>query len=298
MGLTFFTSIEVSLIAPAVLFCLGYDSAAALSSSVLLLLGIISQIPKKFIFRPRPWMVGRALPIRHDTTSSFPSRAVVCAVTFSWLVASSLQIEGLVSTSLSPFLLWPIIMAMAALTAFARINVGAHYPSDTILGFLLGCFVVNMGARLDAWSSPLCLSSYPSPPLILTSWTSVLRHSSYRTLFPITLLSYTITLISIQGFWLKCSYVYGLLLSSIAFRFTYICASPSSTSTAVVAQIVHHPSFPRHVQATATIAALLVFGMLTRGKKGLFRILTFTIIYFGALFAMISWRLRPEHTIQ
>lgn len=298
MALTFFTAIEVSLVAPPTLYALGYDAAAGLCSSVLLVLGVVSQVPKKFIYRPRPWMVGRALPIRQDMTSSFPSRAVVCSVVFSWLFAWSLQLEGLLTTPLPAFVLWLCVLCIGALAAFARINVGAHYPSDTALGFVLGCLVVNLGTRLEAWWRTTCpLQSLPatSEQVVLSGWWQVIRWTSYEKLIIFTLASYAMTLLSITGFWVKCSYVYGLLLSSAAFRATYVCAQ----QVAPVSQLGHfpplvsNPSFREHVHATATFVILLIFGMLTQRRKGLFRVLTFSFIYFGTLIAILSWRLRP-----
>lgn len=439
---TFFTAIEISLVFPTTLFALGYDSAAGLCTSVLFMLSFISQIPKKFIFRPRPWMVKRARPIRRDKTSSFPSRAVVCAVIFSWLMAQSLAREGAVSTPVNPIILWFAILIVAALTAFARINVGAHYPSDTIFGFLLGCAVLKVGLHVELmWSSAcdpqhtytpqyhdnmlhpanssLLLSapqhrmssmsdgvqthasfSFPSaaaanasmstshsnqsssesttsssssltndsvassasvrkaedennsaddktssssssthtssssssdPPIsqdpssstdtrkrtshnttVFQALFYILRKMSLRRPFVVvTLASYVITLISIQGFWVKCSYVYGLLLSAAAFRASLVC-SPSSdltklnsaitTSSAhmnqhqdIISTIGQRGSILNHIKAATPFTMLLLFGMGTRGKKGRFRIVSFTIIYFGALIAMLTWRLQSNH---
>lgn len=295
---TFFTSIEVSLIAPPTLYALGYDRSAGLCSSVLLVLGVVSQVPKKFIFRPRPWMVSRALPVRRDKTSSFPSRAVVCAVVFSWLIVQSALLDGALSTPPHPVLLWLTILCVAALTAFARINVGAHYPSDTVLGFLLGCAVIHIGTYLESLWPPVCSSTnaYHSNNHI-----SILPPSYYlsrlftsRPFVAVSILSYLMTLISIQGFWVKCSYVYGLLMSSTAFRATYLC-SASPPLLGRVSQIVHHGPLSQHFKALVPFSLLLFFGMLTRGKKGPFRVISFTVIYFGALIAILTWRL-PSQT--
>lgn len=297
ISLTFFTSIEISLVAPPALYALGYDAAAGLCGSVLLVLGIISQVPKKFIFRPRPWMVGRALPIRRDKTSSFPSRAVVCAVVFSWLFGRSL-VEEEVMPSLSPFTLWPVIIFVAVLAAFARVNVGAHYPSDTLSGFVLGCLVVKMGMQVESmWRARGCGASeaYPvDPTLVLSSKDDLLRAGwgPSRSLFLVTSIAYAMTLVSIQGFWVKCSYVYGLLLSSCAFRSAFVCSGRANALFEGVAKVTSHGSIWDHVRAVAVFTSLLIMGMVTRGWKGRYRVVTFTVIYFGTLFAILYWRLR------
>lgn len=297
---TFFTSIEVSLIAPPTLYALGYDRAAGLCASVLLVLGVLSQVPKKFIFRPRPWMVSRALPIRRDKTSSFPSRAVVCAVVFSWLIFTSAKLEGILSNPIPAPQIWLAIFCVAALTAFARINVGAHYPSDTVLGFVLGCVVVRIGSKFeDLWrlTCDLDASYVPFGDVAATArWWHMLNLFTARPFLILTLLSYAMTLVSIQGFWVKCSYVYGLLLSSAAFRATYFCRPRPSIpgSRRVLAQVLNHGSLRGHIHAGTPFTLLLIFGMITRGKKGSFRIISFTVIYFGALIAMLTWRLQSD----
>lgn len=302
---TFFTSIEVSLIAPPTLYALGYDRAAGLCASVLLVLGIVSQVPKKFVFRPRPWMVHRAIPIRQDKTSSFPSRAVVCAVVFSWLIAASLALEEVISAPLPAYLLWPVIICIAVLTAFARINVGAHYPSDTMLGFLLGCVVVKIGNKLEHFWRSVCdpgASYYSEPFQYAVSRTPsvfsiVMNLVTARPFLLVTIVSYAMTLVSIQGFWVKCSYVYGLIMSSMAFRATFLCVPQprrfASLAHSGIFRVLAHGSLSQHVQAAIPFAMLLIVGMLFRGKKGSIRIVTFSLIYLGSLLFMLRRRLEP-----
>lgn len=293
MLLTVFTAIETSLFLSPCLFALGYDAAGGLSTSVLLVLGVVSQMPKKFIFRARPWMVGRALPIRRDKTSSFPSRAVVCAVVFSWLIARSLELEGLLSRPLSAPRLWTGILMAASCAAAARVNVGAHYPSDTVLGFVLGCLIIVIGARLEGiWHGWGCSVAIKYANEIEDSSFASGRQWSFRNLSVVTIIAYVMTLVSIQGFWVKCSYVYGLLMASTAFRASFLCVRQTGGSrVAAVARVVQHGSLRDHVHAAATFGALLIFGMVTRGLKGKLRVATFTLIYVGTLVELLHWRL-------
>ena len=71
-----FTTIEFGIMLPFVLHGLGIDSLATLFTYIAVALGIIPQIPKRFIWRSRPYMVGRAIKLNKAGTSSFPSRAV------------------------------------------------------------------------------------------------------------------------------------------------------------------------------------------------------------------------------
>lgn len=292
MTLTAFTAIETSLFVPPCLFALGYDAAGGLSTSVLLVLGVVSQMPKKFIFRARPWMVGRALPIRRDKTSSFPSRAVVCAVVFSWLAAKSLELERVLERPLPPILLWVGILLVACCAAAARVNVGAHYPSDTVLGFMLGCLIINIGARLeDIWQGMGCSVMIKYANELDEGVLSTGRQWSFRNLSLVTAIAYVMTLISIQGFWAKCSYVYGLLMASTAFRASFLCVRLADGSrVAAVARVMQCRSLQDHVQAAATFGTVLVFGMATRGVKGKSRIATFSVIYTATLLGLLHWR--------
>lgn len=238
----------------------------------------------------------RAMPIRRDKTSSFPSRAVVCAVVFSWLVLDSLAVEGILSTPLSVSIRWTAIIAVASLAAFARINVGAHYPSDTLFGFVLGCIVLTLGARIEQmWRTqcgfPDTLSSSSSrrTEVMISSWRQFFSLSTTRPFIGVTLISYAMTLISIQGFWVKCSYVYGLLMASIAFRATYVCGNMTS-----VAPVMVHGSMSRHIGGATMFCLLLIFGMATKGKKGPFRVIAFSLIYFFTIVGIVFWRLRPQ----
>lgn len=140
-SLTFFTALETSLPLPPVLYLLHLDHLANLSLATLLTLCLLTQIPKSLIFRPRPWMAGRAIPHRRDRTSSFPSRAVVCAVVYTHLALRVMQRPQGIA--------W--ILFMATIAGMARINVGAHYPSDAVAGALLGFVVVVVGAVVEEW---------------------------------------------------------------------------------------------------------------------------------------------------
>lgn len=296
MVLTFLTAIEALLVFPAALYALGYDTAGGLAANVLIVLGVVSQVPKKFILRARPWMVGRAVAVRRDTTSSFPSRAVACAVVFSWLVVRAAELEGFVA-ALPAGRVWAGISLVAALTAFARVNVGAHYPSDTLCGFVLGCVVIRLGAALDAaWGAAGCSIPAAYPPDATASFASVrdvLQDMPYGRLVTSLALCYAMTLISITGFWVKCSYVYGLLLSALTFRHVFLC-SDSGVRAGFARVVPGSISLRVHANVVAALLGVLAFGMLTRGRKGVFRIFAFSLIYFGTLAIVLYSRLRVD----
>lgn len=86
LGITIITSIEFSLPWPFIAFICGADTLGLQLSFVFLTLATISQIPKRFIWRTRPYLVDRAKKVRPDKSSSFPSRAVTCSVVYTWAV--------------------------------------------------------------------------------------------------------------------------------------------------------------------------------------------------------------------
>jgi membrane-associated phospholipid phosphatase len=324
LAVTVVTAVEAALPIPAALYALGYDAHAGLATSVLIVLALASQLPKKFIFRPRPWIAGRAVSFRKDTTSSFPSRAVVCSVVFSWLAIMCLRLDpsnsagtAMMPTSLvQGIFLWSVVGLSAGMAAFARIIVGAHYPSDTVCGFFLGLVVIRLGVQLEqlwpylgcsavsptstssavASHAALILSSSESvgqasevlKSTVITSARSLLYLTPHTRLIAATTMSYLLTIVSIKGFWVKCSYVYGLLLSAATFRVVFLC--PMATGVAVGALRTH--GGPRqHVAVTALFGTWLAFGMATRAMKGNVRIVLFTVIYFGVLTSTLLFRL-------
>ena len=62
-------AIEISMALPFALFMLGEDGIAIEFCYFALMLCIVSQIPKRFIWRWRPWMVGRARKVRESCGS-------------------------------------------------------------------------------------------------------------------------------------------------------------------------------------------------------------------------------------
>ena len=53
----------------------------------------------------------------------------------------------------------------------------------------------------------------------------------------VTFVSYVTTLVSIQGFGVKCSYVYGFFLSAATFRMTVLCETSLTLFSDVVLMI-------------------------------------------------------------
>uniref|UniRef100_A0A1X7UB14 Uncharacterized protein n=1 Tax=Amphimedon queenslandica TaxID=400682 RepID=A0A1X7UB14_AMPQE len=78
-------SVEVAAFLPYLLIYVGLDRAvlSVLCQSIVLL--IISQVPKRLLWRFRPYMINRAKIGCSDKTSSFPARTVTCGVVFTYI---------------------------------------------------------------------------------------------------------------------------------------------------------------------------------------------------------------------
>ncbi len=101
-------------------------------------LGGISQILKKTTLRPRPYLVHQTEETKAlmettagEDTESFPSGHAAGA--FMMVVILSRKFGGKLK----------ILYGWAALVALSRIYLGAHYPSDVIVGSFLGWLIAS-----------------------------------------------------------------------------------------------------------------------------------------------------------
>jgi hypothetical protein len=81
------TIVEIGPVLPIVLYGCFLDDLALVSLLVVAAVVLISQIPKRYCWRYRPFLDYRAVRLKANKTSSFPSRAVVCAVAYSYIAA-------------------------------------------------------------------------------------------------------------------------------------------------------------------------------------------------------------------
>ena len=143
-AVTVLTVIEIGFSLPIFLFLLtSADCAALLATYVMLTAAVLTQIPKRFIWRTRPFGAGRAQAIGKPLkTSSFPSRAVVGAVVYTHFIVVAFAQQNQDTCLLSFFprlpIDWALMLIMAVVASAGRITLGVHYPSDCFCGALLG----------------------------------------------------------------------------------------------------------------------------------------------------------------
>lgn len=184
LAITAVGSIEIAISMPIVLLALGHDTVGEFLTFVLIAAAVLSQVrcpltppsrrclrvcaapptpdpthpqlAKRFLWRNRPHMDGRAVGLRTAQTSSFPSRAVLLYVVYAFTVAYCLD-SSPGSTAWKHPPIWGVLVLVAVLvSSFGRMFLGEHYLSDCLLGAVAGLVCVVFGTLLEAWHTSVC----------------------------------------------------------------------------------------------------------------------------------------------
>lgn len=133
---------EIWILLAAVLLFFRSQRKAGVSAACALILDLIScnMILKPLIGRVRPFAFrpGLALLVPPPGDASFPSGHTAAA----FAVVFALRASG------SP--LWRPALVLAVVTAFSRLYLYVHWPTDILGGILLGAAVGWAGAKLTA----------------------------------------------------------------------------------------------------------------------------------------------------
>ena len=297
------TAIEAAIWMPFVLFSLGYDRAGTITTMFLLTLALISQIPKRFLWRPRPWMIGRARGVRKDPTSSFPSRGVACAIVYPIMILLGIEQEMGVQIPLWIYL--ASVLGIVISTFFARVYVGAHYPTDGFGGMLLGVFIVFLAVHsirlFNTLQCPTSSKMYPEDVGMMLSkenW-DALYPLLRKPLWMCALASLALAVVSGSApvhFWLKNNYVYGLLLSCLSTRYVFLCPGMHGAGLAPLST----PDWMTHITRILLGGTFIGLSFLVKpiGKSSaawtvpLQRLLKFLVMYVAVIFLIILFRVR------
>ncbi|GAM21850.1 hypothetical protein SAMD00019534_050250 [Acytostelium subglobosum LB1] len=291
LGITAFVAIEIAVMAPFVLFILGQDALATEYTYLALLLALLSQVPKRFLWRFRPYMVHRAKTVKKDMTSSFPSRAVTCSVVYSFAF-----IWGLLYYTGGPSFQWwmPFLfIVMIALSSFARINLGVHYPSDCAAGVLQGALVCLIGTGLRSLDISGCRSCwdgacYASTPSCVLSF-STLGRLNFVMMAVLIVICIVIPIVSVMkpvDFWSKCDRVYGMLFPSVCFQLLFLCPRSYSTNASLP-----KPPVPHWYSFIFGISLALLATVFATKVKLKNRLITFWAIFLALTVSLFCWRI-------
>jgi len=179
------------------------------------------------------------------------------------------------------------------ISSFSRINLGVHYPSDCVAGFLQGLLVCIIGTVFwvgDTFGCKSCkyLECYSLNDNTTFTFDS-LGHINIVMLLFILLFSALIPVASVIkpiDFWNKCDRVYGMLFPGIAFQLLFLCPNSTKEGFSLAP--------PPHVQWYDFLFAFTVVGIATgigirfQGRRPA---LVYIILYISLFFSLVLWRL-------
>lgn len=120
------------LAAAALLLCFKKTRKTGLTALLAIAIGFIctNLILKNLISRPRPWLMVEGLTaiVTENDPNSFPSGHTTAAFAFA---------SALWRTAPDRWMRWAAL-ACAVLMGLSRLYVGVHYPSDVLVGVLVG----------------------------------------------------------------------------------------------------------------------------------------------------------------
>ncbi|PRP80258.1 hypothetical protein PROFUN_12197 [Planoprotostelium fungivorum] len=296
-------AIEIGFALPFVLFVSGWDALATELTYLMLFLGLLSQIPKRFLWRHRPYMVNRAYKMRGDKegakTSSFPSRAVTCATVYSFFlcyVYNHLYNKD-VNYSSDLFIQWwmPIFVgACVLLSSWSRISLGVHYPSDCIFGFLQGCVVSVVATvlhNLHKTGAYWCSSCFESTTSnCYADAAHAIRLSDFIRVNWVVFGCCTIVSILIVGFSVMkpINFWSKMLLPCVTFQMTFLCKELSQRPGRGGFSLPK-PSHPWWSWFFG-LGVVGVSAFFVYKNKGRYSMLSFLLVYFVLYFSMGVWR--------
>jgi len=201
-------------------------------------------------------MVDRAEKRRNDATSSFPSRAVACGITYSYILSGCI----ILGQPVFHIAWWMplLIIVIALLSTYARIYLGCHYMSDCLVGMLMGVVSCAIGTGLYAANRSMCSACATGACYVQDGTDAVISLSSMsRINWLVITIGSVIAVICVliaemkpMNMWNKSSHVLGMLLPCIVFRLTFVC-SPFAHSALVA------PLMPPHVGGYFVAIALV-----------------------------------------
>jgi len=283
---------------PIFFYILGNDGLATKILYLAMVLAIFSQIPKRFIWRYRPYMAYRAREDQQTRTSSFPSRAVACAVVYCYIIDWIYKDFNHLENQRAETWMFILLVSLPLLISFARINLGVHYPSDCIAGIILGLTTCLFGRLLfyadfygcscDSSYSKICHYQNNSAIQELTPRT---LHFNWALLACIIVGQFFFALFCILKpiqFWVKFGAVFGLLFPALTFRLLFLCPTRSVQYSLPVPVTTYHFDIIPCVYGLSVVILGMVVGMKLQ-KKLLFWV--FVVYWVFYLFVILFWRL-------
>jgi len=302
---TALVAIEYMIAMPIFFYILGQDELATKILYLSMVLVILSQIPKRFVWRYRPFMGYRAIEVQATRTSSFPSRAVACSVIYCYIIDWIFKDSKHYPNPYFEWWMFLVLFLLPVLISFARINLGVHYPSDCIAGVVLGLTSCLLGRVLFFADSRgcSCNESYSTVcyPNNSTIQSITLQHIDLNwTLLACTIVGQIIfallCILKPIQFWVKFGAVFGLLFPALTFRLIFLCPVGPNYLLSLP------PTKSRdtfNLIACAYGFGVVVLGMIVGiklQKKLLFWV--FVVYWIFYMFVILLWRLYLQNLIK
>eukprot|EP00002_Diphylleia_rotans_P018174 TRINITY_DN3526_c0_g1_i2.p1 TRINITY_DN3526_c0_g1~~TRINITY_DN3526_c0_g1_i2.p1 ORF type:complete len:372 (+),score=74.02 TRINITY_DN3526_c0_g1_i2:65-1180(+) len=293
---TIFTAIEMVVIFPFVLFMLNYDEFATYMAICSLMCSFISQLPKRFLWRYRPYVVNRAAKLHSDKTSSFPSRAVTGGAVFAMIICVGTNIHNKNSTYQVDWWMPFLYLLLPLAASLSRIYFGVHYPTDCIGGFVQGNLIVILSSALFESFNSTCESCLHDDCYSASGTSSVINSShqdniDWAALFGFSVLGFAFVFLSSVKpleFWAKCHYVYGLVWPSFVFRISFLCSPLNPSGASLTAPGDAKPGAFILAAVVAAIGAAV--GHKSKGTNMKMRMFVFAAIHTMLLLTLSLWR--------
>ena len=256
------------------------------------------------MYRTRPGLTfpPRAIRALSDTTSSMPSRAVLCAVVYTYLVYASVNFNdkdeffAVTGETLHWSVLGFMVLLAALVSSYARIFLGMHYPSDCLVGFFTGLLVLFLSSLCSRYVPLLDCPSCTDHHCYADSGSLVsLFHGPWGELnwLPsglILCLGTVLILLSTLppvSFWFKTPFIFGTSLFCFTYRVLFLC--PNSSHSAALSPSPYSIS-EKIVLGTASfgLTLILAFGSYPLSMKFPSKLVTLCV-FMVILVVEIGW---------
>jgi membrane-associated phospholipid phosphatase len=273
--------VQIGVCLPLCLYLLQINDQLALWITMMMLITcIITQVFKRFVWRPRPWMLGRVQVISKTKTSAFPSRAVTISFVFGFIIALAINYsEGPRFDWHSDMIYLPLLFSVVS--GIARIVLGAHYFSDCFFGVIAGATIVYISILLvpihkgiitacpSCTTTVLSDSCYTSRKYAITA-TTLLSMANWKAFSLALTWIVAFCLFCIfdpLGFWSKSFQTLGTLLPCLLFHVTFLCPNHLGTVTSLGPRNPDgYKQFFVYALAASLIAFCMVFGIKVANK--------------------------------
>jgi hypothetical protein len=279
-----------------------YDKEAILATFEFLLMGAVAQCGKRFFFRARPFVTGKAEGIflwGKPSTSSFPSRTIIGATTF--ICFGTLAFESPAEEDQIPWGPrgvghWLLIITLMIIVSWSQIITGNHYPSCCISGFVIGIAVHFLGVLLARNHIRRCVCNEPGE-CSKNEMTSVATLWVYLSI-PVGV--FIVLSLGSEPFavWRKSYHALSLLIPPLVFIFGFIC--PALSGHTIVA--AENRPISKQTILTAFFITVLVSAAAAApssshaiASSNIVNAAWFFMILVLALLSLITTRLVQQH---